>query len=345
MLVRLAIKYKIIKGLLFLLLPVLFSGCAIGLALEELSILRLGLGRVGATRALTATARGVVVADEVILAERLQTVALEGRTLVARGANGVNQPFGRLASANVAEIDFYGRVTLPGKAYRIKGNGVKIRSTPSAANDYNVLYRKNTGQLVLKLDEIDGWAKVQDLGSRTIGWVSMAYLLLAAYDDGPEHEGFRFEQCGACKGQGHAMVNTSCGVCHGKGSINCGYCVGLAFKPCYQCGQTGRLTCYQCIGKGSRPCERCSATGYETDALGNKSTCTYCAGNGSLPCPDCNNVGSTKCHDCNGAGSSTCNYCQGTGKDVCYQCFQAGTVRLNELCAVCLGTGWRKIYH
>ena len=341
---RVSFVSEIAKGLVLAFgLLALLSGCAVGLAMEELVVLRAGLAEAGASRAFLASGSGVAIANEASALQVLNRVGLQGSRLIARSPNGVNKPFGRLISASEVEIDSYGRFPLPRKVYTVKGDWVKFRASPSMVNDHNVLYHKTTGQLVFLLDQKNGWAYVQDFGSRTLGWISMAYLALAATEqDHPDHQSVRFELCGACKGMGHATVNINCHVCRGKGSINCGYCSGQSLKPCYACGQSGRLTCFQCNGKGSRPCERCAASGYETDALGIKSTCTYCIGAGKLPCYDCKNAGSTKCYDCNGLGNITCNYCQGSGKDVCYQCFQTGTVRLSDLCSVCLGTGWRK---
>ena len=102
------------------------------------------------------------------------------------------------------------------------------------------------------------------------------------------------EICIACKGTGiyaiamieGEVVESKCGMCHGKG-----------YDVCGKCGGDGRIICKECFGEGHRPCSNCK--GYKHPDI--KYTHEEDLG---------------ECSKCNGSGQikQKCAYCNGEGK-------------------------------
>ena len=107
--------------------------------------------------------------------------------------------------------------------------------------------------------------------------------------------------CPTCRCKGQVKRLSTCGNCHGKGSIaeKCKYCWrqnGVRKKNCYNCG-----------GKGwgdSETCQKCNGGG----KIWGHYVCITCQGRGEFM-NDCKVV----CPACNGNGKLECERCEGRG--------------------------------
>ncbi|HRF16787.1 MAG TPA: hypothetical protein PK977_01415, partial [Chitinophagaceae bacterium] len=329
-------KYRFCSLSILLLLVLLISGCWARLLMTRSVALRTTIAEAGASRALTVSSRGVFIADQAVLNSTLDKVFIEGDALFTRYQGIPTRPFGRIVNRNTISIGSYGLFEVPGEIYKIRGNGVRVRS--DAGDIYSVLQLRNTGDVVLKLKEKDGWAYVQS-SKEIFGWISLAFLV-AASENGPS--GVTFVQCHVCNGQGHGIRDVNCTMCHSSGSIKCGYCGGNGGGGCLECSGAGQIKCFHCNGEGSKKCERCFGVGFSKDHNGIDISCSYCGGNKNKICIDCSGQGSRKCITCQETGFLHCNYCQGSGLDVCPQCFKSGKTVQDVFCVKCNGSGWLK---
>ena len=320
---------------IIIVISIFLNGCVAGLLLEDAAALAIDFEEVGIGRALVASTEGILIADETLLSAALDKVFIEGDELYTRVEGTPKRSFARVTGRNTIYMNKYGEVQVPGEIYRVRGDGVRVRS--SLANEYIILQRRSTGQIVLKLYEQNGWARVE-LGNHVYGWMSLAYLVIA--NDSSYSNKYIYQKCNQCDGMGHAIQNVNCSLCHGIGKIDCGYCLGMGSSNCLTCNATGRIVCVHCNGKGNISCDQCFGLGYTSDSFGNHTICSNCKGNKTIQCLDCNGVGSSLCYDCNGKKTIQCTYCQGSKKQICPQCFKDGYTSQDIYCCKCKGSGW-----
>jgi hypothetical protein len=278
----------------------------------------------------------MAIANEAILEGTLQRLFVRDRILYIRNASGALEEIGSVTGRRTVMIQGY-KIPVPNDIYAVRGGRVNVRSSLSEDAYYKAFQHKESGQVVLKLFERQGYAYVQ-IGNNEFGWILLSDLILVSSAE--DKTGPVYVKCNVCKQTGHAIQNFNCGLCKGSGHINCLYCQGSKELPCYTCARSGQLTCATCLGMGKLDCGFCIGRGYKLDAFGNKTKCDECNSLGKLPCTECNSQPIKTCYDCNGRGSTTCNQCFGSGFAICYQCFKAGYFSADIQCQKCLGTGW-----
>lgn len=257
--------------------------------------------------------------------------------------------------------------SLPGDLYKVKGNGVKVRSSKFLdPNDYNVKYKLNDKEVVLVLSESNGWSTVW-LGENKVGFVKAGIGLLVPIGIAANNSrNSVYQSCRTCNGTGSVWKNVSCLVCNNTGEIQCLRCRGAGKSLCKNCNGEGRFICRNCSGSkyfvcsncgGHRYflCQSCNGAGNVVDRSG-VHKCYSCAGNGSTPCYACGQKGWTPCYtcgqtgyehcfSCGQTGSAYCSACGGSGHINCNRCFGKGIIELKYLCSNCLGAGRVALFH
>ncbi len=75
------------------------------------------------------------------------------------------------------EADMGLAVVSTGKTGMVTGDGVRLRSDPSASGA--ILEKMYTGEYVMVRKENGGWYNVQRLKTGTVGWVSKTYIVIS----------------------------------------------------------------------------------------------------------------------------------------------------------------------
>ncbi|NVO11583.1 MAG: SH3 domain-containing protein [Bacteroidales bacterium] len=120
----------------------------------------------------------VIVSDETTFYSELSRVKVEpGGTRLSIMKNGKLLDIGEIESENSIRLRNINRpLELPGKIYRTSAN-VNVRTGGDL--NYKVFKTISKDQLVLVLDEQNGWCKVE-IGKGKVGWMYAAYLIAAS---------------------------------------------------------------------------------------------------------------------------------------------------------------------
>ncbi|HAK96851.1 MAG TPA: hypothetical protein DCM87_18140 [Planctomycetes bacterium] len=132
------------------------------------------------------------------------------------------------------------------------------------------------------------------------------------------------------------VVEQTCGVCGGKGNVDCPECdTGKVRGPCPRCSGSGKERCTTCKGTKGSPCTFCRGTGsvrqYRLSGEQWYGPCERCGGRGRTTCGGCNGKGEHTCLGCKGSGKVwvPCAACKGTRRLPCPACKKA-PVRAEE---------------
>lgn len=174
-------KSQIRRGYVYLLMlpSFLLGGCAMRLfgflTAEEMGLARLAGVRIGIT--------GVAIENEAAFSSMIARTRLirplTGNPRLYIIQNGIRKEFAELTSSNTLRwLKSGNTVTLPGRLYTVRNNLVKATLRQGPGQGYAVYKPVHANQLLIVLEENNGWCRVK-LDNSVTGWLAASTITAA----------------------------------------------------------------------------------------------------------------------------------------------------------------------